>query len=96
MASPAAPGQWKNLDANGNAVNISDFVEVLLHQQRLWFVAVNSTKAYYADIAAVGGTLLARCSHAVGTCTSWRAAPSTWAARRARSPCLLRSATEAP
>lgn len=55
--TPAAPGQWKDKDANGNPVNISDFVDVVLHQQRLWFVAVNSTKAYYADIASVGGTL---------------------------------------
>ncbi len=56
-ASPSAPGQWKNTDTNSNAVNISDFADVTLHQQRLWFVAVNSTKAYYADIAAVGGNL---------------------------------------
>lgn len=57
VASPATPGQWKTLDSNGNAVNIATFVDIVLHQQRLWFVAANSTKAYYADIASVGGSL---------------------------------------
>lgn len=56
-ASPAAPGQWKDVDANGNPVDIRNFVDILLHQQRLWFVPINSTKAFYGDVASVGGTL---------------------------------------
>ena len=57
VASPAAPGQFNTLDNNGNAVNIANFVDAVLHQQRLWFVSKNSTKAYYCDIAQVGGKL---------------------------------------
>lgn len=57
VATPAAPGQFKTTDNAGNPVNINNLVDVVLHQQRLWFVAVNSTKAYYCDIASSGGTL---------------------------------------
>lgn len=59
VSTPAGPGQFKTTDNNGTAVNIANFVDVLLHQQRLWFVAGNSTKAYYLDIASVGGNLTA-------------------------------------
>jgi hypothetical protein len=57
VTSPAGVGQFAQTDNNGNAVNISSFSDVLLHQQRLWFVGTNSTKAYYCDIAQVGGAL---------------------------------------
>ena len=57
VGSPASPGQFKTTDHAGNTVNIATFVDVLTHQQRLWFVAENSTKAYYCDIAQVGGEL---------------------------------------
>lgn len=56
-ASPSAPGQFSTTDNNGATINLSSFVDVLLHQQRLWFVAANSTKAYYAPIASAGGAL---------------------------------------
>lgn len=56
-ASPAAPGQFSQTDNNGNAVNISDFIDVITHAERLWFVASSSTIAYYCDIESVGGTL---------------------------------------
>lgn len=56
-ASPAAPGQFSNVDNNGAAVSIATFVDTLLHQQRLWFVANNSSKAYYLPIAQAGGQL---------------------------------------
>jgi len=59
VASPAGVGQFAQVDNNGNPVNISAFVDVLLHQERLWFVSINSTKAYYCDIAQVGGALYA-------------------------------------
>jgi hypothetical protein len=59
VASPAGVGQFAQVDNNGNPVNINNFVDVLLHQQRLWFVSTNSTKAYYCDIAQVGGPLYA-------------------------------------
>lgn len=59
VTTPSAPGQFKTLDNNGAAVNIQSFVDILLHQQRLWFVAANSTKAYYCDIAQAGGALYA-------------------------------------
>jgi hypothetical protein len=59
VATPSAPGQFSTLDQNGAAVSISNFVDVLLHQQRLWFVPNNSTKAYYCDIAQAGGQLYA-------------------------------------
>lgn len=55
--SPSLPGVFKDLDANGNPVDIMTFMNVMLHKQRLWFVAKNSTTAYYLDIAAVGGEL---------------------------------------
>jgi hypothetical protein len=58
-ASPSAPGQFNTLDNNGTAVNLNAIVDVLTHQQRLWFVKANSTIAYYAPIAAVGGQLSA-------------------------------------
>lgn len=57
VASPAGVGQFAQTDANTNAVSINNFTDVLLHQQRLWFVGKNSTKGYYCDIAQVGGAL---------------------------------------
>lgn len=57
VASPAGVGQFSQTDSNGNPVYINNFIDVLLHQQRLWFVGTNSTKGYYCDIAQVGGTL---------------------------------------
>lgn len=57
VAVPASPGQFKNVDNNGNAVSMDTFVDVTLHQQRLWFVRESTTLAYYCDIGAVGGTL---------------------------------------
>ena len=57
VAVPAAPGQFKTVDNNGAAVNIQNFIDLVLHQQRVWFVSENSTKAYYLDIAQVGGNL---------------------------------------
>lgn len=59
VVSPSGVGQFSQNDNNGNAVSINNFVDVLLHQQRLWFVSTNSTKGYYCDIAQVGGTLYA-------------------------------------
>jgi hypothetical protein len=59
VASPAGVGQFAQTDNNGNPVNINNFVDVLIHQQRLWFVSTNSTKAYYCDIAQAGGKLYA-------------------------------------
>lgn len=56
-ATPALPGVFELLDANGNAIDINTFMDVVLHKQRLWFVATGSTTAYYLDIAAVGGAL---------------------------------------
>lgn len=56
-ASPSGPGVFKNVDNNGAAVNIQTFVDVILHQQRLWFVRENSTTAYYCEIAQAGGNL---------------------------------------
>jgi hypothetical protein len=58
-ASPITPGQFSNVDNNGAAVNIQAFVDVTLHQQRMWFVSTNSTKAYYTDIATPTGQLYA-------------------------------------
>lgn len=55
--TPAGPGQFNQLDNNGNAVNIQSFIDVTLHRQRLWFVRENTTTAYYCDIAQVGGKL---------------------------------------
>lgn len=57
VASPASPGQFKTTDNNGNAVSMDTFVEVTLHQQRLWFVREGSTIAYYCGIGLVGGNL---------------------------------------
>jgi hypothetical protein len=56
-ATPSGVGQFAATDFNKNAVSISNFVDVLLHQQRLWFVANNTTVGYYCDIGAVGGPL---------------------------------------
>lgn len=56
-ASPSAPGQFKTTDNNGNAVDFTKFCDVMLHQQRLWFILKDSTKAYYTDIGSVGGNL---------------------------------------
>jgi hypothetical protein len=52
VAVPAGPGQFLT-----GTVSINDIVDVVLHQQRLWFVVANSTKGYYIDIAAIGGEL---------------------------------------
>jgi hypothetical protein len=57
VASPAGVGQFAAADANSNPVSISNFVDVVLHQQRLWFVANNTTVGYYCDIGQVGGAL---------------------------------------
>ena len=57
--SPSAAGEFKDVDNNGAAVDISKFKDVALHQQRLWFVLNNSSKGYYCDIAQVGGNLYA-------------------------------------
>ena len=57
VTTPTAPGQFKTTDNNGNTVPLSSFVDITLHQQRLWFVRANSTIAYYCDIAQVGGNL---------------------------------------
>lgn len=59
VASPVGVGQFAQIDNNGNAVNINNFVDVLLHQERLWFVSNDTTKAHYCDIAQVGGALYA-------------------------------------
>lgn len=57
VAVPAAVGQFTTTDNNGAAVNINDFVDVCLHNQRLWFVANSTTKGYYLDVAAASGQL---------------------------------------
>jgi len=57
VASPSSPGQFTNTDNNSAAVSISSFIDVTLHQERLWFVSSNNTVAYYCPIAAVGGQL---------------------------------------
>jgi len=59
VATPSAAGQFAINDNNSTAVNMTSFVDCLLHQQRLWFVAANSTKAYYCDIAQAGGNFYA-------------------------------------
>lgn len=59
VATPSAPGQFATVDNNGATVNIQNFVDVTLHQQRFWFVSNNSTKAYYTDIASPSGALYA-------------------------------------
>lgn len=59
VASPSTPGQFALVDNNGTSVSTSTFVDVILHQQRYWFTPVNSTKAYYCDIAAPSGALYA-------------------------------------
>lgn len=59
VASPSAPGQFALTDNNGAAVNLSDFIDITQHQQRLWFVRKNSTKAYYTDIGQAAGALYA-------------------------------------
>jgi hypothetical protein len=57
VATPSGPGQFSQNDNNGSTVNITAFIDVVLHQQRLWFVASNSSKAFYTSIASVGGQL---------------------------------------
>jgi hypothetical protein len=57
VASPSVVGEMSTVDSAGNAVNIRDFNDVMLHQQRLWFVKNNSTKGYYLDVAVSGGQL---------------------------------------
>jgi len=57
VAVPSGVGEFAQVDNNGTAVNMSTFKDVLTHQQRLWFTAANSTKAYYCDIAQAGGAL---------------------------------------
>lgn len=57
VASPSGPGQFTTTDNNGASVNMNSFVDVCLHNQRLWFVRTNSTVAYYLPIASVGGQL---------------------------------------
>lgn len=57
--SPSAPGQFNTVDNNSTPVNLTTLVDVLTHQQRLWFVKQNSTIAYYAPIAGAGGQLSA-------------------------------------
>jgi hypothetical protein len=57
-ASPGF-GQFANVDNNGNAVNINAFTDVTLHQRRLWFTNVNSTKAYYTNVDTPTGALFA-------------------------------------
>jgi hypothetical protein len=59
VASPSTPGQFTTVDNNGQTVNISTFVDVITHQERLWFVANNSTVAYFMPIAQAGGALSA-------------------------------------
>jgi len=59
VASPSTPGQFSNNDNNGNAVTIANFVDVTLHQRRMWFVSNNSTKAYYTNIDQPTGSLFA-------------------------------------
>lgn len=59
VASPAGVGQFSLNDNNGSSVNLNGFVDVALHQQRLWFVEDGSTKGYYCDIGQVGGQLYA-------------------------------------
>lgn len=59
VSTPSAIGEFARFDNNSNEVDISRFVDVILHQQRLWFVGTNSTTAYYCDIAQAGGKLYA-------------------------------------
>jgi len=53
------PGVFSTNDNNGSSVNIATFIDVCLHNRRLWFVQKNSTEAFYCDIAVVGGQLYA-------------------------------------
>lgn len=57
VVSPASPGEFSQTASGGGSVSISSFVDVCLHNQRLWFVRAGSTIGYYLDIAQVGGTL---------------------------------------
>jgi hypothetical protein len=59
VATPSSIGQFSTLDNNSNTVNTQTFVDVIQHQQRLWFVASNSTTAYYTNIAQATGNLFA-------------------------------------
>jgi hypothetical protein len=57
VASPVNPGEFSLTASGGGSVSISSFVDVCLHNQRVWFVRSGSTIGYYLDIAQVGGTL---------------------------------------
>lgn len=57
-ASPVL-GQFSINDNNAQAVNTTAFVDVMLHQRRMWFTTANSTKAYYTDIDQPTGQLYA-------------------------------------
>lgn len=59
VAVPAAAGQFATVDNNGAAVNMAEFKDVILHNQRLWFVQNNSTRALYCNIGSVGGAFFA-------------------------------------
>lgn len=59
VASPSTLGQFSTVDNNGNAVSIAGFVDVMLHQRRMWFTPINSTKAYYTNIDTPSGALFA-------------------------------------
>lgn len=57
VAVPAAPGEFSTNDGGTvpAAYNINTFIDVCLHNQRLWFVQKDSTKAFYLGLGAVGG-----------------------------------------
>lgn len=59
VPTPSGPGEFSTVDQNGAPVDIRAFTNVIVHQQRVWFVSGNSTKAYYLDIGTVGGVLKA-------------------------------------
>jgi hypothetical protein len=54
--TPDAPGKFTTNDNNSLPYNINNFVDVITHQERLWFVYANSTLAYYTPIATAGST----------------------------------------
>lgn len=58
-ATPNAIGQFSATDNNGNPINHSRFSDVILHQQRLWFVQKDTSRAFYLPIGAAGGQLSA-------------------------------------
>jgi hypothetical protein len=57
--TPSAPGQFSTVDNNGAGFNIQNFVDVQLHQQRLWFVRDGSSIAYYCPVGQIGGAMKA-------------------------------------